>query len=745
MALALLTALPTLAQDWAVEGADARIRLSVEGDLYAREAPEMTVDLDLNALLGYGRTLKADSLVLVETQTGRRVELQLAEDAELRHASGNPVVRLTWLDEPQERFEDRSWDLYLATVAPGSEHAWQPLERTFSEGRPGVLWETSFEEPDPAKPDVPVGTIAGGWDKEGETTDRSWTDEAARTGERCLKVERRFDGEPPANTNRPHWRSQPTQMSVRPGQTVHVSAWLKSPEFGERSSSGMVLEFYGPENQRLSENRTRLRGQQIPHDWLEVEATAIVPDGAAYAALWFSLHGSGLTYCDDLFVTVAPAAQLPELAVEVGPVLARADVVAEQAPRSDERVLRCAVADAPPTIDGVLDDACWAQAGSVSDFIPFLQMPGTEVTTTVRACADREALYFGFECTEPDTSELLAAATERDGPAWQDDSVELFLDTNRDRQTFYQIIVNPKGVFFDQDAGSKHLAGPKWDGPITVATQILPDRWVAEVKLAFAGLRLAEAEGQVWGANFARTSYRGGRSAYTWARVESGFLEPENFGHVVLPFDPTANSVTGRPLAGDTIYRGEGALPFEVTNRRDRPVDVTVRVTREDDGAASEAQARLEAGATVQVAVPMSFGATGDVRLRYDLLARPEGTVLYTTAVGCTVPEALEVQPDHLLSYTDEAALTGRWQVGLAEGALAQTRIALQVRDAAGNAIASESVTPTASSGAYAVRVADAGAGRYTLLVRLEQGGVALAEREIVVDRMGGPFDGDGR
>ena len=129
-------------------------------------------------------------------------------------------------------------------------------------------------------------------------------------------------------------------------------------------------------------------------------------------------------------------------------------------------------------------------------------------------------------------------------------------------------------------AGAKDLAGPEWDGPITVATQIHPDRWVAEIKLSFTGLRLAEAEGQIWGANFARTSLREGRSAYTWARVETGFLEPENFGRLALPFDPTANCVTGRPLAGDEVYWGAGTLGFEIANRRDELVDVRVIVTR---------------------------------------------------------------------------------------------------------------------------------------------------------------------
>ena len=53
----------------------------------------MHVTLDFNALFPR-RMLKADLLTLVEAQSGQRVELQLAEDRDLRHASGNPALRL---------------------------------------------------------------------------------------------------------------------------------------------------------------------------------------------------------------------------------------------------------------------------------------------------------------------------------------------------------------------------------------------------------------------------------------------------------------------------------------------------------------------------------------------------------------------------------------------------------------------------------------------------------------------------
>lgn len=743
LAIALLMVLCThaLAQDWAVKSADARIRLSVEGDLYERGTPQFSVDIDFNALLGYERTLAADSLALIDADSRERLGITLAQEAGLRHASGNPVLRVRWTGELLARFERRSWDLYFATVQPGAAGAWQPLERQYTVGEPGVLWETSFEQADPERDDRPVGMCPGGWDKEGETSERVWTDEEAHSGECSLKIGRVYQGEPPTNTNRPHWRTYPPRLFVRPGQSVRVSAWMKAPELAERSLPLASLYFQEEAGKRLTEGRLLLRGPRVSSDeWTRVMGVVPAPSEAASVTVFFGLHGQGVAYYDDLRVTVAPGAELPQLDVQVEPVLNRADVTAEEARRSDGKVLRCGVAGEPPSIDGALDGACWESAGSIDDFIPYLHVPGTEVTTIVRACADQEALYFGFECTEPDTSELVAKTEERDGPAWQDDSVEFFLDTNRDRRTFYQVIVNPKGVFFDQDAGAKDLAGPEWDGPITVATQIHADRWVAEIKLSFTGLRLAEAEGQIWGANFARTSLREGRSAYTWARVETGFLEPENFGRLALPFDPTTNSVTGRPLAGDEVYWGAGTLGFEIANRRDELVDVRVIITREADGTTAEATTSVEPNAETSLDLPMRFTDVGKTRVRYDLLERPGGAVLYATTMSHTVPEPLELSPDHLMSYVDERKITGSWTLGLSPEALGEARLELALSGEDGEAVASQTIAPSDTFGTFALDVGDLGAETWTLNVRLMQGHGTVSERSVVIDRIAGPF-----
>ncbi|HUS80726.1 MAG TPA: sugar-binding protein, partial [Armatimonadota bacterium] len=704
---------------WAVPEADARLPLGIQGDLHNRDQVESRLVIDFNDLLGAHRTLAAGSLSLVDGGSGESVPLQMAEDAAIRYASGNPILRLSWTAGPLAPFQERDWQLYMRTVPVGDADAWQPLEQTFTEGAEGILMDTSFEEPDPERPDRPAGWSPGGVDKPGETTERVWTDTEGHTGAHCLKIARTFEGEPPSNSNRPFWWSWPPSIQVRGGQSLRLSGWLKTVRIEQNSGTSLWVEFRDQDGGRLQDGRLMLHGDLQPGDWKQVSGSTTAPVAAASAVVWFSVYGSGEAYCDDVTVTTVPGASLPDLPVQVGALQDRAAFAEDQAPPTEGKVLRCGIAQAPPKLDGVLDDPCWQSAGRVSDFEDFLRVPGTEVKTTVLACADRQALYFGFECTEPDTANLLAAAQERDGPLWQDDSVELFLDTNLDRRTWYQIIVNSRGVFFDQDTGAPDLPGAKWNGPIEAAAHVYPDRWTAEVRLEFTGLRLAEASGQGWGANFARSSFRGGRSCYTWARVGKNFGEPSKFGSLVLPFDPTAEVVTGRPLAGSRVFWGEGPLPFEVNNRRDRAVQVRVVVsalTADGQTPIGQSDASVGPRSATEVPVTCSFEQPGEVELRYDLLEEPGDRVLYTTSLTHTVPDPLDVAASHLVSYLGEGRLIGTWTLGVAEEALAGSSVAFSVAASGSDTpVVTEAITPEATAGTFSVGVADLPAGTWEL------------------------------
>ena len=103
---------------------------------------------------------------------------------------------------------------------------------------------------------------------------------------------------------------------------------------------------------------------------------------------------------------------------------------------------------------------------------------------------------------------IAAGRTQRDESVWEDDCVEVFLDTNHDHETYYQLIVNAAGTQGDAVWRDGRL-NLKWDGEWEAKTRQLTDRWNAEIAIPFGtgpvGPRtLFNAKPGYWGINLCR-------------------------------------------------------------------------------------------------------------------------------------------------------------------------------------------------------------------------------------------------
>jgi len=106
-------------------------------------------------------------------------------------------------------------------------------------------------------------------------------------------------------------------------------------------------------------------------------------------------------------------------------------------------------AKAAPRIDGKLGDPAWKRAAHIGEFmVPDLREKA-RVKTEAWITYDESALYVAMRNHEPRLSGMKHATTGRDGNIWADDTVEVFIDTNLDRKTYYQFAVNAAGTFFD--------------------------------------------------------------------------------------------------------------------------------------------------------------------------------------------------------------------------------------------------------------------------------------------------------
>ena len=220
-----------------------------------------------------------------------------------------------------------------------------------------------------------------------------------------------------------------------------------------------------------------------------------------------------------------------------------------------------------PSLDGVLDDACWRPGPQMGDFPVLIATLGERGTparqpTFVYLAHDDANLYVGLRCWSDHMADIKADTTEHD--SYGDDCVEIFLDTNRDEQTYCQLVVNASGTRFDSRGFSKAWNAP-WDAVVKRGRW----SWTAEARIPFASVEPGRRHAGVWGANFVRSYHTKSkiREYSGWCRIDKSFHEPRNFGWLQF----------GGPLAG---LDGSATAPI---HRIRREAERLVVRCRQDD------------------------------------------------------------------------------------------------------------------------------------------------------------------
>lgn len=195
---------------------------------------------------------------------------------------------------------------------------------------------------------------------------------------------------------------------------------------------------------------------------------------------------------------------------------------------------------AAPVVDGVLEDAIWAEATTLSGFVQREPVEGQPVSqqTEVRVVQDGEALYIAAWLFDSNPGSIVFGQTLRDASLNDSDAFVVVLDTYGDRQNGFVFGTSPAGIEFDgQVAGEGRGGGPgggrqqrgsasgfnlNWDGSWDVATSTDVRGWYAEMRIPFSTLRYSGGGPQQWGVNFERKIRRNSEQAM-WAPIPRQF------------------------------------------------------------------------------------------------------------------------------------------------------------------------------------------------------------------------------
>jgi len=219
--------------------------------------------------------------------------------------------------------------------------------------------------------------------------------------------------------------------------------------------------------------------------------------------------------------------------------------------------------DAAPLVDGRLDDAVWADAPAMSDFVqrePLDGRPATE-RTEVRVVFDDDAIYVGVWAFDKYAEGIVSGEAIRDYQVSESDHVLLVVDTYSDEQNGFVFGTTPAGIEYDGQVANEGSGGgfflgggggnnrqrfqagagggfnKNWDGSWTVATTIDGAGWYAEFRIPFNTLRYGE-DNTAWGFNVARRVRRLNEESF-WSPVPREFnLYRLNYAGELRGVDP---------------------------------------------------------------------------------------------------------------------------------------------------------------------------------------------------------------
>ena len=185
-------------------------------------------------------------------------------------------------------------------------------------------------------------------------------------------------------------------------------------------------------------------------------------------------------------------------------------------------------------LDGVLTDAAWARADSLSSFTQSDPRQGEPVTerTVVRFVGSADGLWIGVWAYDREPSAIRRTQLRRDADLDDDDNISVMLSPIADKRTAFIFSTNPNGALNDAEVLNFEDESTEWDGIWDARARVTSDGWHAEILIPWQTLRyrsiVGADAGDSWDINVRRFIRRKNETALwtAWKRTEGiRFLE----------------------------------------------------------------------------------------------------------------------------------------------------------------------------------------------------------------------------
>ncbi len=190
--------------------------------------------------------------------------------------------------------------------------------------------------------------------------------------------------------------------------------------------------------------------------------------------------------------------------------------------------------DEAPVIDGMLSEDVWRQIEPVTEFVQREPVTGEPVSerTEFYVMYDDHYLYLGVRCYD-DPEKIVAREMARDVSLFNDDRIQVILDTHLDGRNAYWFQIGPRGSRGDAIISENGAAfNNDWQGLWEGRATIQPYGWEAELAIPFKTLNFNRSQ-TTWGIKFIRYIRRKQEASY-WptANLDSYRFQVSDAGHL---------------------------------------------------------------------------------------------------------------------------------------------------------------------------------------------------------------------
>lgn len=169
--------------------------------------------------------------------------------------------------------------------------------------------------------------------------------------------------------------------------------------------------------------------------------------------------------------------------------------------------VRATRVDAPPHVDGLLDDQIYQSLPAITGFVQQDPDEGQLATqpTFVWILFDADNLYIAARCLDSQPARIVANDMRRDGRnITQGDNLSVVLDTFHDGRNAYEFLTNPIGGMFDAQITDERDVNRDWNAVWVERSRRDAEGWTVEMAIPFRSLRYKGSGPQTWGINIRR-------------------------------------------------------------------------------------------------------------------------------------------------------------------------------------------------------------------------------------------------